>query len=44
MGRYSGVLRQAAARGPAAAGATHYMLMQQDPQYREMYEQDREQE
>lgn len=35
FGRFSGVLSQAAARGGNSLAATHYLLQQQDPEYRE---------
>ena len=37
MGKYAGVLRDAAQRGNNALGVTHFLLMQKDPNYRTMY-------
>ncbi len=35
FGKFSGVLNQAASRGKNALGATHFILQQQNPEYRE---------
>lgn len=42
MGKYSDTLRRAEEKGEEALSATHYILMQRDPEYRKKYEAGRE--
>jgi hypothetical protein len=42
MGKYSTTLKRAEEKGEEALGATHYILMQRDPEYRKKYEAGRE--
>jgi hypothetical protein len=43
MGKYAGVLRKAQESGSDGLSATHYILMQRDPEYRKMYEESADQ-
>ncbi len=38
LGKYQGVLRQAANKGPKAFVLYHHMLMNNDPEYRQLME------